>query len=106
VLPFFVWRGAPEAFHWRHDKPQDRERMPPLSRFKKFDARPILARGGEPYAAIRARVDALKPDQGLILVAPFLPSPLIYKLGLEGFTARVERGEAGEWIVYFWRETP
>jgi hypothetical protein len=78
--------------------------MLPLSKFKRFDVRPLLARGVEPYSEIRRRVDALKADQGLIIVAPFLPSPLIEKLGSEGFESKVERGEGSAWVVYFWRE--
>ena len=78
--------------------------MPPPI-FKRLDVRPLLARGEEPFPVIRKRVAALKPDQGLIIVAPFLPSPLIELLGSEGFRSKVERGEAGSWIVYFWRET-
>ena len=79
--------------------------MPPISQFKRFDVRAVLARGEEPFPAIRARVDALKAGNGLILVAPFLPSPLIEKLGSEGFASKVERGNGSEWLVYFWRET-
>jgi len=78
--------------------------MPPLSQFKRFDVRDPLRRGVEPFPEIRRRVDALKPDSGLIVVAPFLPSPLIEKLGSEGFASKVERGEGSDWIVYFWRE--
>lgn len=37
----------------------------------------------------------------LIVIAPFLPSPLIELLGSQGFQSKVERGEAGSWIVYF-----
>ena len=73
--------------------------------FKKFDVRPTLARGIEPLPEIRRRVDALKPDEGLAIIAPFLPAPLIEKLGSEGFKSRVERGGDGSWITYFWRET-
>ncbi|HEY6166617.1 MAG TPA: DUF2249 domain-containing protein [Verrucomicrobiae bacterium] len=78
--------------------------MLPLAQFKRLDVRPLLARGEEPLPTIRARVSALKPDQGLIVIAPFLPSPLIMLLGGEGFKSKVERGGPGEWIVYFWRE--
>lgn len=77
--------------------------MPALDRFKRLDVRPLLASGGEPFTAIRARVDALKEGDGLLLLAPFLPAPLIEKLGAEGFRSKVERGGGGEWIVYFWR---
>jgi hypothetical protein len=79
--------------------------MLPLNQFKRLDVRPLLARGEEPLPLIRKRLAALKLDQGLIVVAPFLPSPLIELLGSEGFHSKVERGDAGSWIVYFWRET-
>jgi hypothetical protein len=49
-------------------------------------------------------VDALKPNEGLIVVAPFLPSPLVEKLTGEGFASKVERGTGADWIIYFWRE--
>jgi len=78
--------------------------MPPMNQFKRFDVREILRRGGEPYPEIRKRVDALKPGNGLLVVAPFLPSPLIEKLGGEGFASKVERGTGADWMVYFWRE--
>jgi uncharacterized protein (DUF2249 family) len=78
--------------------------MPPLSQFKRFDVRDLLRRGVEPFPEIRQRVDALKPNEGLLVVAPFLPSPLIEKLESEGFASKVERGSGADWIVYFWRE--
>jgi uncharacterized protein (DUF2249 family) len=81
------------------------ETMLPLNQFKRLDVRPLLARGEEPFPVIRKQVGSLKPDQGLIIIAPFLPSPLIELLGSEGFHSKVEPGEAGSWIVYFWRET-
>src|SRR6266567_8087154 len=66
--------------------------MPPLSQFKRFDIRDLLRRGVEPFPEIRQRVDALKANEGLLVVAPFLPSPLIEKLASEGFASKVERG--------------
>jgi len=78
--------------------------MSPI-RFKKFDARPVVTRGEEPYLEIRKHLDALSEDQGLVVVAPFLPAPLIEKLGGEGFKSKAERGEDGSWITYFWRES-
>lgn len=77
--------------------------MLPLNQFKRFDVRDLLREGIEPFPEIRKRVSALADDQGLIIVAPFLPSPLIELLGSEGFRSKVERGDAGSWIVYFWR---
>jgi hypothetical protein len=78
--------------------------MLPLSQFKRFDARDLIRRGVEPFPEIRKRVDALKPDEGLIFIAPFLPSPLVEKLAGDGFASKVERGAGADWIVYFWRE--
>jgi hypothetical protein len=78
--------------------------MLPLNKFKRFDVREMLSRSVEPFPEVRKRVDALKSDEGLIIVAPFLPSPLIEALGAEGFESKVERGAGADWIVYFWRE--
>ena len=75
-----------------------------LLKFKRLDVRPILARGDDPFSKIRARIDALQPGEGLSVVAPFLPSPLIEKLGSEGFRSRVERQLGSGWITHFWRD--
>ena len=64
----------------------------------------MLARGEEPFGAIRARVDALEPGHGLIVIAPFLPAPLIEVLKSEGFASSLERRVGGGWSVKFWRE--
>jgi hypothetical protein len=78
--------------------------IPPMNKFKRFDVRDMLSRGVEPFPEIRKRVDALKADEGLIVVAPFLPSPLVEKLSGEGFLSKIERGNGADWIIYFWRE--
>ena len=75
-----------------------------MRNFKTLDVRPILARGVEPFSKIRQTIDALGPDEGLSVFAPFLPSPLIEKLGTEGFESRVERQVGVGWTVHFWRE--
>ena len=77
--------------------------MPHISHFKRFDVREMLARGDEPFPEIRQRVDALKADEGLIVIAPFLPSPLVEKLNSEGFSSKIERGKGTDWVIYFWR---
>jgi uncharacterized protein (DUF2249 family) len=79
--------------------------MPPVSQFKRFDVRDLIQRGIEPLPEILVRMSKLKPGQGLIIVAPFLPSPLIEKLGGEGFASKVEHGPGADWMIYFWRET-
>ncbi len=77
--------------------------MKPTS-FKTFDVRPLLARGEEPFAAIRARVDALVAGQGVTILAPFMPAPLIELLKSEGFGSAMERRGDGAWAVSFWKE--
>jgi len=72
--------------------------------FKRFDVREVIRSGAEAFPLIRERVDHLKEDEGIVVVAPFLPSPLIEKLGSEGFASRIERGSGSDWLVYFWRE--
>ena len=77
--------------------------MLPLAQFKRFDVGPLLERGEEPLPAILHRLRALAPDAGLLVIAPFLPSPLIELLGSQGFHAKIERETDGRWRVYFWR---
>ena len=77
--------------------------MPPLTHVTRFDVRDRLRQGIEPFPEILARVNALAADEGLIVVAPFLPSPLVERLGSEGFASKVERGQGSNWLVYFWR---
>jgi uncharacterized protein (DUF2249 family) len=48
-------------------------------------------------------VGALSETESLLLVTPFLPSPLIEKLNSEGFTARPERRNDGAWETRFSR---
>jgi len=79
--------------------------MPSPPIFKRFDVRKLLSQGIEPFPAIRQRVDALQPGEGLAVIAPFLPSPLIEKLRSENFASRVEHQIDGSWITYFWRAT-
>ena len=73
-------------------------------KFKNFDVRPLLARGEEPFALIRQRVDALQPGEGVLVFAPFLPALLIELLKSEGFHSAMERRDDGAWAVKFWRE--
>ncbi len=78
--------------------------MPPISQFKRFDVRDMINSGVEPFPEIYKRVSKLKPAEGLIVIAPFLPSPLVERLGSEGFASKVERAGTGGWMVYFWRD--
>ena len=75
---------------------------PPLSKFKRLDVRPLLKVGAEVLPVILEKVQLLKPDEGLMVTAPFLPSPLIELLSSQGLAFKVEPGDGGSWIVYFW----
>lgn len=68
-----------------------------------LDVRPLFKRGEEPFPKIMAAVAALALDEELLLVTPFLPSPLIEKLSSEGFQARPERCGDGAWRTRFTR---
>ncbi|MBP6508805.1 MAG: DUF2249 domain-containing protein [Opitutaceae bacterium] len=68
-----------------------------------LDVRPILANGAEPFALIRAQVDALAPGDNLTVIAPFLPAPLIELLKAEGFQSTIEHRRDGAWSVNFHR---
>ena len=75
-----------------------------VQKFKLLDVRASLARGEEPLPLIRARVDALAPGEGLTIVAPFMPAPLIELLKSEGFKSTMEHRSDGSWAVSFWHE--
>ena len=77
---------------------------PPLNKFKRLDVRAMILKGIEPCPKILDHLNKLEPDEGLVIVAPFLPSPLIEKLHGDGFFSKVERGKGTDWVVYFWRD--
>lgn len=78
--------------------------MLPLNQFKRFEVRGLVRRGVEPFSKIHDRVMALKLNEGLIVVAPFLPSLLIEKLAGEGFATKLERGRGPDWLVFVWHQ--
>jgi uncharacterized protein (DUF2249 family) len=73
-------------------------------KYRSLDVRPLLARGEEPLPKIMAAVEALRSGEGLVITAPFLPSPLIERLHAAGFQARPERSDDGAWKTFFWRD--
>ena len=72
-------------------------------KIRTLDVRPLMAKGEEPFSKNMATGAALEATQDLILVTPFLPSPLIEKLRSEGFEARAERRSDGGWQTQFSR---
>lgn len=77
--------------------------MKPAILFKKLDVGRLLEAGREPLPEIRNLVEALRPGEGLEVIAPFLPSPLIELLGSEGFEHELDHEPGGTWITRFWR---
>lgn len=68
------------------------------------DVRPFIAEGVEPRPHIFAAVQALEPGQTLVVIAPFLPSPLVERLKADGFSAQLIRRRDGAWETSFVRE--
>jgi hypothetical protein len=75
--------------------------MPPVTNFKRVDVREL---GRQPLPEIQQGADKIQEGEGLIVIAPFLPSPLIELLGGQVFRSKLERGKGADWVVYFWRE--
>ena len=69
-----------------------------------LDLRPLIAAGQEPFTRIMAAVAGVEVGETLLLVTPFLPSPLIEKLQGEGFSVRSERRSDGSWQTAFRRD--
>lgn len=68
-----------------------------------LDARPILARGGDPFRLIMRTVGELKQDEALHVVVGFDPLPLYTVLKNQGFASHTQI--AGEvFHVWFWRD--
>lgn len=70
-----------------------------------LDVRALMIAGDHPFPKIAAALKHVGPGQTLLLITPFLPSPLIEKLQGEGFAARPERRSDGSWQTAFRRET-
>ena len=79
--------------------------MTTTPRYRTMDVRPMLSRGDEPLPAIQKHLGSLAADEGLHVIAPFLPAPLIERLRGDGYASRFERS-GPDWHVWFWRELP
>lgn len=69
--------------------------------FVDLDVRPILRSGGEPFGEIMEAVAALRPGEGLRLLATFKPVPLFSVLGKKGFSHEERELTDGDWEVLF-----
>jgi len=68
-----------------------------------FDARPVIAAGGEPFNDIMAAVAALGENGELVVLAPFEPVPLEGVLSARGFSDEATGLGDGGWQVTFGR---
>jgi hypothetical protein len=66
-------------------------------RRRTLDVRALIAAGESPFDSITTALQALGAGDSLVIVTPFLPSPLIEKLQAEGYVARPERRADGAW---------
>lgn len=78
---------------------------PEARKTRTLDLRAIIAAGDEPFTRIMTAVAAVGLGDTLVLVTPFLPSPLIERLQGEGFSARPERRSDGSWRTAFTRDS-
>lgn len=62
-----------------------------------LDVRKLLADDEHPVPVLMQSLATLAPGQTLVLVTPFLPSPLIISLQSQGYAARPERQPDGSW---------
>lgn len=74
-------------------------------RVVKLDVREEIRGGREPFSRIMSVVAALKPDEDLLLIAPFEPAPLYAVLRQQGFVARPRPTAEGDYEVRFTRSS-
>lgn len=82
-------------------RPAGAETEQTMTEYVELDVRPILAAGDEPFGPIMETVASLGPDQGLRLLAPFRPVPLLGALGSKGFAHEDRQIGGGDWEVLF-----
>jgi uncharacterized protein (DUF2249 family) len=71
---------------------------------QQVDARPLLARGEEPFRAIMAAARQVGPGEILRLTVGFEPLPLYDALGKQGFSHWSRQRDASTWVVDFHRD--
>lgn len=68
-----------------------------------LDVRDMLREKQEPFQVIMEKVDSLKEDEDLVLVATFEPVPLLKVMKNKGFDNTVEQLEPEHFVVRFFR---
>lgn len=67
------------------------------------DVREDIREGREPFSRIMKAAAALRPDEQLLLVAPFEPLPLFCVMEKQGFACTAHAVPSGDWEVLFTR---
>jgi uncharacterized protein (DUF2249 family) len=94
----------PGEFHWVPvEAGPEQWQIDITSRARVVDARPLLARGEEPFETIMAVVADLGDDEILVVRAPFEPVPLEGVLAEQGFAYVVDELGEDDWRVVFVR---
>lgn len=94
----------PDHYRWSYlEEGPERWVVEITSRARVFDARPVLAAGGEPFADIMSAVAELGEDEIFVLYAPFNPVPLQGVLGEQGFRFVADQVGEDDWRVIFLR---
>jgi len=69
-----------------------------------LDVREDIHQGAAPFSKIMSAVNALRPDEQLLLIVPFEPTPLFEVMQGRGFQHSAHRIEGGDWEVLFTRD--
>lgn len=94
----------PEQFRWDVvEAGPERWAVDITSRAHVVDARPVLAKGEEPFAQIMETAARVGDDEVLVVYAPFEPVPLEGVLGEQGFRFVADELDGGDWRVTFLR---
>lgn len=94
----------PHQFTWLYrEEGPERWVVDITSKARVFDARPALAAGEEPFAAIMEAVAQVADDEAFVVYAPFEPVPLEAVLGEQGFRHVADQIDESTWRVTFLR---
>jgi uncharacterized protein (DUF2249 family) len=94
----------PGQFSWEYrESGPERWVVDITSRARIFDARPVLAAGEEPFAALLEAAAMVSGDEVLVVYAPFEPVPLEAVLGEQGFRHVADQIDEETWRVTFLR---
>ena len=70
-----------------------------------LDARPLLATGQHPLERVTRETEALQQGEIYVILTPFVPEPMIAKIGSMGFETFTEEEPGGIVRTYFCRKT-